>query len=348
MSALLKSAPFAARDETGFLAEMNQLCCWHLAGCAEYRRVWPDWCEAKRVEDLPFLHVGVFKHLLWKTVAPGITHQRTLRSSGTTATSASRIALDERSSELQARSSSAILGELLGDGLRPVAILDDARSLRKRGEASARVTAAMSLRPWASETHFLLDEVENPESLQWDRLSAVLARHQRLLVYGFTWILWRGWASAGIPAKVRQQLAGTEVHFVHSGGWKKLEAARVARQQFDAALLATVGLGSKVIDYYGLVEQVGVIFPLCEAGFRHVPRWAGVVVRDAWTLEPMEGRGGLLQFMNVLSWGAPYHSVLTEDLGQLVPGECACGRLGPRFELLGRVPRAEMRGCANV
>jgi hypothetical protein len=348
MSTLLKCAPFAARDETVFLAEMNQLCRWHLAGCPEYRRVWPDWSEARRAEDLPYLHVGVFKHGLWKTVAPGIAHQRTLRSSSTTGASASRIALDERSSELQARSSSAILGELLGQGLRPVVILDDARSLRQRGEASARVTAAMSLRPWASEMHFLLDEAESPESLRWERLAAVLTRHRRLLVYGFTWMLWRGWASASIPTEVRRQLAGTEVHFIHSGGWKKLEAARVGREQFDAALLATVGTGSKVIDYYGLVEQVGVVFPLCEAGCRHVPRWAGVIVRDAWTLESLEARAGLLQFMNVLSWGAPYHSVLTEDLGQLVPGECPCGRLGPRFELLGRVPRAEMRGCANV
>src|SRR4029077_19129809 len=130
----------------------------------------------------------------------------------------------------------------------------------------------MSLRPWASEMHFLLDDAEIVESLHWERLGALLARHRRLLVYGFTWMLWRGWAGGSLPAEDCQQLAETEVHFVHSGGWKKLEPAKVGRQQFDAVLLATVGKGSKVIDYYGLVEQVGVIFPLCEAGFRHVPR----------------------------------------------------------------------------
>jgi hypothetical protein len=52
--------------------------------------------------------------------------------------------------------------------------------------------------------------------------------------------------------------------------------------------------------------------------------------------------------MNLLAWGAPYHNVLTEDLGKLVPGECDCGRKGKRFEFVGRVPKAEMRGCANV
>jgi Acyl-protein synthetase, LuxE len=343
---LLDSPPFAARDDAAFLNGMNEICSWHLAGCPEYRRVWPDWSEAGRIEDLPFLHVGVFKRQLWKTAAEGITHQRTLRSSSTSQATASMIALDDRSSALQAQSSAAILKELVGESLRPLLILDTTLSLRQRGQASARITAAMSLRFLASEIHFLMDNAE--DAINWDRLIPVLARHKRLLVYGFTWMLWRAWATATVPDQVRQSLASTEVHFVHSGGWKKLEAARVDRKQFAAALLATVGPASKVTDYYGLVEQVGVIFPLCEAGFYHVPRWAGVLVRDPWTLESLADRPGLLQFMNILSWGAPYHSVLTEDLGRLVPGDCACKRCGQRFELIGRVPKAEIRGCANV
>ena len=151
-----------------------------------------------------------------------------------------------------------------------------------------------------------------------------------------------------MPADVRARLSHKKVHFVHSGGWKKLEASQVDRDRLDAALLGGVAPGSQVIDCYGLVEQVGVLFPLCEQGFRHVPRWADVVVREPWTLEPLTDQPGLLQLMNVLAHGAPYHNVLTEDCGRLVKDECPCGRSGRRFELLGRVPRAEMRGCANV
>jgi len=113
-------------------------------------------------------------------------------------------------------------------------------------------------------------------------------------------------------------------------------------------MLRGLSADSKVIDYYGLVEQVGVIYPLCELGFRHAPRWSAVIVRNPWTMQPMVAGEGLLQLVNVLAWGAPYHSVLTEDLGRLVPGECPCGRAGTRFELLGRAPNVEMRGCANV
>ena len=342
---VLNQPPFSPRDDASFLKEMNEICAWHLAGCAEYRRVWPDWPEARSFEDLPFLHVGVFKRQLWKTEAAGIVHQRTLRSSSTTGATASMMALDERSSALQGAKQ---LGNFEGAGGRVcvrLAILDNARALRQRGEASARITAAMSLRFLASEIHFLmLDD----GALGWDRLRLVVERQTRLLVYGFTWLLWQSWAAAKVPEEVRRPLAGAEVHFVHSGGWKKLEAARVDRKRFDARLLATVGPASKVTEYYGLVEQVGVIFPRCESGFYHVPRWAGVLVRDPWTLETLVDQPGLLQFMNALSWGAPYHSVLTEDLGRLVPGDCSCGRAGQHFELLGRVPKAEVRGCANV
>jgi len=345
MSNLLTSSPFASRDEAAFLAGMNEITSWHLAGCPEYRRVWPGWSAVRQLEDLPFLHVGVFKRQLWKTNASGIQHQRTLRSSSTTQATASMIALDERSSALQSRSSAAILQELVGDSLRPLVILDHSRALRQRGEASARIAAAMSLRFLASEVHFLL---EDDDSIGWERLAVILERERRLLVYGFTWMLWQSWATAPIPETVRKLLDAAEVHFVHSGGWKKLEQARVDRKQFNAGLLSTVAPTSQVTEYYGLVEQVGIIFPLCEAGFYHVPRWAGVLVRDPWTLETLDDQPGLLQFMNILSWGAPYHSVLTEDLGRVAPGDCACGRRGLHFELLGRVPKAEIRGCANV
>ena len=101
-------------------------------------------------------------------------------------------------------------------------------------------------------------------------------------------------------------------------------------------------------DFYGLVEQMGIIYPMCEYGARHVPVWADVIIRDVYTLKPLMEETGQIQLLNVLAYGAPYHSVLTEDVGRLIPGECPCGRKGRRFDLLGRVPRAEIRGCANV
>lgn len=347
MSVLLQQPPFSTRDDATLLREMNELSHWHLSGCDAYRAVWPSFTEAQSFAELPFLHVGVFKDFIWRTKGEGIVHQRTLKSSSTSGAS-SQIALDCRSGALQTRSSTAILRELLGADARPLLILDEVKSLKQRGEVSARVTAAMSLRLLSNEMHFLLGASENAQSLDWNKVGELCARNPRLLVYGFTWMLWMGWVQGTIPDDVRSALALTEVFFVHSGGWKKLESMKVSLEQFDGALCGMCAPGSGVLDFYGLVEQVGIIYPLCSAGFRHVARWASVIVRDPWTMQPLINEPGLLQLMNPLALGAPYHNVLTEDIGRVVKGDCECGRTGLRFELLGRMPKAEVRGCANV
>ncbi|HYM62974.1 MAG TPA: hypothetical protein VEZ11_18955 [Thermoanaerobaculia bacterium] len=346
MTVLLDDPPFAPRDDRRFLDEMIALTEHHLRGCEPYRRIWPRWRTAESVEDLPFLHVGVFKNVLFQT--EGAVHQRTLRSSGTSGAGASRIVLDEASSALQSRSSLAILTDLAGPERVPLLVLDHPGSLRVRGEIGARVAAAMSLKPLATEMSFLLAEPDDPASMKWDVVMDVLAGHEHIRVYGFTSILWLAWGAAAIPDDVRSAMRGRRIDFVHSGGWKKLEEAKVTRDQLDNALLADLAETARVVDYYGLVEQIGVIYPLCSAGVRHVPRWADVLVRDPFTLSTLEDEPGMLQLMNVLPIGAPYHSVLTEDLGRTVGGACPCGRAGKRFELIGRVPKAETRGCANV
>ncbi|MFY9513257.1 MAG: hypothetical protein WAQ05_20025 [Rubrivivax sp.] len=349
MSALMDAAPYATRDDAAFLRDMVALSRHHLNGCAPYRAMWPEWHDAATPADLPFVHVGAFKERLLATEAEGLRHLRVLQSSATTSGIASKVQLDERSSALQACSAQAILVDWLGGHRRPLVVFDDPRSLRHRGDVSARLAAALSLRPLASDMHFVLPDPARPETVRWDAFDRACEGSDELLVYGFTWILWLALGRAEVPETTLQRLRRTRIRFVHSGGWKKLEAERVDRQQFDAALLSRAGPGSSVLDYYGLVEQVGVICPQCEAGARHLPRWADVVVRDPWTHAPIEQGGvGQLQFMNLLAWGAPYHSVLTEDLGEVLQGDCRCGRHGRRFVLHGRIPKAETRGCANV
>jgi hypothetical protein len=349
MSALLERPPYGERDDAQLLGELNRLTEHHRAFCAPYTRMTQDAARlAASLDEVPFVHVGVFKRLELRTTAGGIKHERVLMSSSTTGTSSSRIALDTRSSRLQSASTTAILTAWLGAEERPLLVLDAASSLIRRGALSARVAAALSLRPLAGELAFLLRDAEDPSSVDWHEVTRLARAQDRLLVYGFTWLLWKAWANAEIPDDARAALASTQVSFVHSGGWKKLEALAVPRERFDAALLATVAGGSLVLDYYGLVEQVGVVYPLCAEGYRHVPVWADVQVRDPYTLASLTGEVGQLQLQNALAWGAPYHSVLTEDLGRITAGRCSCGRSGPRFELLGRVPRAEVRGCGNV
>ncbi len=348
MSALLERGPYSARDERTFIAELTALTEHHLAGCPEYGRVWPEWRPTKDISDFPFLHVGTFKAIQFTTRAEGLKHQRVLKSSATSSGTSSQIMLDQRSAELQARSSNAILADFLGTDLRPLLVLDSVGGLRSGAEVSARMAAALSLKPLSSDILFLLKDATDPASMKWKTLLRTLESGDSFLVYGFTYMLWTAWADANMPGEVRAALRGKRIDFVHSGGWKKLEHLKVSREQFDAELTRELSPESQVVDYYGLVEQVGIVYPLCSAGFRHVPVWADVLVRDPWTLEPVTDAEGQLQLINLLAWGAPYHNVLTEDMGRLVGGTCPCGRLGKRFAFTGRIPKAEVRGCANV
>ena len=348
MSALLDRSPYGPRDESAFLSELRSLTEHHIAGCPEYARIWNSWRPSSNIEDFPFLHVGTFKTIQFTTKAEGLKHQRVLKSSATSSGTSSQIMLDQRSAELQARSSNAILTDFLGHDKRPLLVLDSVGGLRSGAEVSARIAAALSLKPLSSDIIFLLKDAADPRSIKWDTLLRALTAGDSFLVYGFTYMLWTAWATGNIPDEVRRALHGKKIDFVHSGGWKKLEHLRVSRKEFDAQLTRDLHPESRVIDFYGLVEQVGVVYPLCSAGFRHIPVWANVLIRDPWTLSSLPDSEGQLQLMNLLAWGAPYHNVLTEDLGKLVPGECSCGRKGKRFEFIGRVPKAETRGCANV
>ncbi len=348
MSQLLSRLPYGQRDDAALLRELNAVTRHHRAGCPEYARIWPESADAARLEDVPYMHVGLFKRLALRTKSETSSRERAVLSSATTSGTSSRIYLDESSAQLQGASSTAILREFVGVDKRPLLVLDSARSLAQRREVSARLAAAMSLQALATELFFILPNVEEPESTRWDVVADVLRQHDNILVYGFTYILWQTFGSGRMPDDIKVMLQGKRVHFIHSGGWKKLEAISVDRATFDGVLLAGLDPSSRVVDFYGLVEQIGVVYPLCEQGFRHVPVWAQVIVRETATLEPLVGEIGQLQFMNPLAWSAPYHSVLTEDVGRIVPGRCDCGREGPRFELVGRLPKAELRGCANV
>lgn len=347
MSKLLNLAPYGPRNDALFLQEMNELSFHHLKGSLLYKKVWPSWEGSETIDDLPYLHVGLFKYLDLKTVTDSVKHERTLYSSSTSGIS-SKIVLDTESSELQSLSSSKILGDFLRENKRPLCILDSVKSLRSRGSISARVAAAMSLKFLASQIYFLLGDANDPSSLDENKLIEVLEQNDEIMVYGFSWIVWLAWGQQHFSQNLTSALKGKKIYFIHSGGWKKLEDSKVSRDQFDEILLGGLSNESKVIDYYGLVEQIGIIYPLCEYGYRHVPVWADVIVRDSHTLKSVVNTPGQLQLLNTLAKGSPYHSVLTEDLGKIVTGACACGRSGKRFDLIGRIPNAEVRGCSNV
>lgn len=226
--ALLVNLPYGQRDDGKFLRQINALTIHHLRGCPEYARIWPEAGSAARIEDVPFLHVELFKHMQFKTKAEGIRHERILKSSATTGSKSSMIMLDSYSSQLQSQSANAILSDFLGSEKQPLLILDNVKSFVQKGEISARAAAAMSLRPLADEIIFLLRDPNDPLSVDWDEFLRVMLNSKSLIIYGLTWMLWSAWGDIRLPDAVQDGIKNKKIQFVHSGGWKKLEAEKSA------------------------------------------------------------------------------------------------------------------------
>ena len=218
---------------------------------------------------------------------------------------------------------------------------------------SARGAAILSLAHHASKFHFVMrQEVDGRLRIDMDALNEALSEigDEPFVGYGFTYILYQlhqELASIGL----RSHKIHPDSVFLHSGGWKRLIDIAVDKPTFNQTIAGVWGLSPKqVIDFYGSVEQIGVPYPDCSEGLKHVPYWAEILIRENDSFEVADvGETGLIQLINTLPLSAPNHSVITEDLGQIVSRDkCECGRQGTGFIFKGRAPQSEARGCSDV
>jgi len=343
-------APEAHRE---FLqAQLRELLEHHRASCPGYARFVGEWSEntpgrAATPEDYPFLPVTLFKEYDLSSTHDAVL---SLRSSATTSALPSRIFVDRPTRNRQSLSANRILGDFVGGGRRPYLVFDVADTVRGTASMSAKGAAILSLAHLASEFHFVARQEEGELILDEEALRRALETigDQPFLAYGFTYVLYQlheRW-SAAFPVA-----AHPDSIFLHSGGWKRLAHIAVDKPRFNDTIAGVWGLRpANVLDFYGVVEQVGVPYPDCSAGLKHVPYWADVIIRRSDTLEPAPvGEPGLIQLVSCLPLSAPNHSVLTEDLGELALLDgCPCGRRGKAFVFRGRAPRSELRGCSDV
>ncbi len=345
----------APADKAAFLSQqLTALVEHHAARCAPYGRFVANWHRPAgprtRVEDFPFLPVTVFKEFsLLSTTAEVMS----VKSSATTSGQSSVVFVDKETRKRQTLSANKIWTDFLGGKRRPYLVFDLESTVRGTASMSARGAAILSLAPLASEFFFVAREEAGTLVIDFPALTAALKKigDQPLAGYGFTYILYQlhqELAAAGYrpPAPLHADSV-----LLHSGGWKRLIDQAVDKETFNRQVAAPWGLDPRqVIDFYGAVEQVGLLYPDCTAGRKHAPYWAEVLLRHADTMDltPV-GQVGLLQLVNCLPLSAPNHSVLTEDLGRLECEDgCPCGRRGRAFTFIGRAPRSEVRGCSDV
>ena len=329
------------------LKGLNELTAHHRRACPEYNRILSVMGQgdgkAVSLNDVPYLPVSLFKtHRLLSIGDDEIF--KTLTSSGTISQQVSRIFLDRKTANLQSRSLISIMTHILGPKRLPMIIVDTDALFKDRTSFSARGAGVLGMMSFGRNHFYALDENMD---LNLPGLKSFLNIHggSPFLIFGFTFMIWQYFLTPLINSytDLRNGI------LIHSGGWKKLSEESVDNIAFKDRLLKFTGL-SRVFNFYGMVEQTGNVFLEGQDGYLFTPNFAEVIIRDpsTWQEAPL-GHPGVIQVLSLLPWSYPGHSLLTADLGVIHGQDDApCGRLGRYFSVLGRVPRAELRGCSDV
>ncbi|GAA0798963.1 LuxE/PaaK family acyltransferase [Spirilliplanes yamanashiensis] len=333
-----------AEKERLLTKQLTELTAHHRAHCPPYARMLAATGTPETfgsVADLPWLPVRLFKQHELKSIGDDEVF-KVLTSSGTTG-DVSRIHLDKAAAATQTRQLGATLQTVLGPQRLPMLLVDSKGILKDRRSFSARGAGVLGMATFGRSHVWALDEAGHPDL---PALREFLARHggAPFLVFGFTYLVW-------LHLYEVARSHGLDLSngiLIHSGGWKKLVDQAVEPAEFRRRLAGDTGL-SRVHNFYGMVEQIGTIFlegP--SGGSLYCPDFADVVVRDPVTWRELPpGEPGLLEVVSTLPTSYPGHVLLTEDLG-VVHGVDDGDWPGKRFSVLGRLPRAEARGCSDT
>ena len=340
------SLPQPAREDL-LLRGLNELTARHHASCPPYARIldgaWSGSAPARQLADVPFLPVSVFKSQRLQSVPDGQVRVE-LTSSGTTGQKPSRIVLDTETSTIQQRALANSMTHVLGRQRLPMLVIDSSGVLDDPAMMSARGAGVLGMMRYGRHHTFALDRAMEPDL---DAVRTFLAAHagQPVLIFGFTFLVWTGFYEQLRDAG----LDFSQAVLVHSGGWKKMADRSVDNATFRAALGEAFGL-RHIHNFYGMVEQIGSVFLEGPGGLLYPPNFADVIVRDplTWEVSPV-GRPGIIEVFSLLPHSYPGHSLITEDLGVVeVVDPGVDGWMGKGIRVLGRLPRAELRGCSDA
>jgi phenylacetate-coenzyme A ligase PaaK-like adenylate-forming protein len=336
-------------DLTRILLVLTKL---HYFRCKEYKNMMQaiglNIETIENYEDIPFLPVRLFKKLDLKSILKEDIF-KIMTSSGTSGQAVSKIYLDRKTAGNQQKVLTKIVSEFTGSKRMPMLIIDNESTLKNRNNFSARGAGILGFSIFGTDrTYALNGDMELDVAI----VESFLERHkgEKIFLFGFTFMIWKHF----YKELVRLQEKGHVFDFsngvlIHGGGWKKLQEEAVSSEEFKRNLGDVCGL-KDIHDYYGMVEQTGCIYMECECGHLHASIFSDVLIRNPRDFSLCKhGERGLIQVVSVLPASYPGHSLLTEDEG-IVLGEddCACGRKGKYFKVLGRLKNAELRGCSDT
>lgn len=351
LQALLHNAPFvlnAAEKDVLFSKELSALCRHHQKQCPEYAAILSglgtDLSRDLDTNNIPFLPVRLFKTHTLKSM-PDDAIAKTMTSSGTSGQQVSKIYLDKETATNQTRVLSKLVQDMLGPKRLPMLVVDAPGTVKDRTRFSARGAGILGFSMFGRDVTYALND---DMTLDEEALERFCSKHAGgpIFIFGFTSIIYQHLIEPLLNSGER--LAFENAVLLHGGGWKKLEALNISNDAFKATLEMVCGIRT-VHNYYGMVEQTGSIFTECSAGHLHASVFSDLIIRGA-DMRPLDiGEAGLVQLISLLPTSYPGHSILSEDIGEILGvDDCPCGRLGRYFKIYGRAKQAEIRGCSDT
>ena len=357
--ALLSIPPYdsSVEAEELFIKSLQEELVFHYKNNQMYRQFcdrkgFDPYLQITSLEDIPAVAVSVFKELGFKlNSVPKEDLTMALQSSATSGIP-STVVLDKITAKRQSKAMVKVISEFIGAKRIPFLIMDiDPRGVDRR-LLGARFAAVTGYLKFASKVGYFLKAKDGISYFDVEGIQEYvtsLPTDQPVVVFGFTYILYQNVLKSIVGSDVKIQLPkGSKV--IHIGGWKKLESGKISKELFNQQLSECFGIEpADVIDIYGFTEQMGLNYPDCPCGCKHASSYVRVIVRDTVTRQPVEaGKEGMLEFITPIPHSYPGNVVLTDDVGILENESCPYGRPGQRFRVVGRLKKAEVRGCGDI
>lgn len=352
ISEILEIQPYSLNktDKEHLLSPyLNGLSRHHYEICESFKKMMDsigfDAYKEYHYYDLPFIPVRLFK-LFDLCSVPKEEVIKTMTSSGTSGQAVSRIFLDRDTSANQTKTLSKIVSSFIGTKRMPMIIIDSESVVKDRHLFSARGAGILGFSMFGSKRIYALNELME---LNLEQIQMFIEQYkgERIFIFGFTFMVYHHFYKELKKKCITLDLS--DAVLIHGGGWKKLISESISSKEFRVRLNDVCKINA-VHDYYGMVEQTGTIYMECEFGYLHTPVFSDVIIRKAHDFSIADfGEKGIIQVLSILPKSYPGHSLLTEDEGILLgEDDCACGRLGKYFKIIGRLKNAELRGCSDT
>jgi phenylacetate-coenzyme A ligase PaaK-like adenylate-forming protein len=356
---LLGMKPFimpAKEKQDAFLLAMREAMQHHCNNCKEYE----NFCKKKgfnpkarfSLEDIPYLHVDTFKTVKLTSV-PENEIVKSVQSSSTTGKVPSTVLLDRVTIERQRKVLGAIMASFIGHERKMFIVLDSPATIQARdGKISSRASGIRGMLPFSKKVFYALDNGLKPDKAALEKAVEAIGMDDDVCFFGFTFLIYQFIKEAEKDDELRKILGRLKNPIVvHTGGWKKLRDLQIEKPEFNKTVAKIFNTRpSRVIDMYGMTEQLGTVYPDCEYGYKHVPAYSEIIIRDTSTFEPVKnGEKGFIQLLSPLPNSYPGISLITDDMGVVVTDDgCKCGRHGKAFLFAERAKKSEIKGCGDT